>query len=294
MNIYFYNAWHNGDLHVSRTFVRYIMENIKAENYFYMHNNSPTVLQDIPNLHQQPYSLNIQNKHGYFKRGNDVYINTWYCSYNNEYLNNNEMTIFVLINIFKRTLKELFGHEILNNPLYFLPRIDYTKFNVFKVDDLVAIDTRKKVLICNNTADSGQSENFDFDPVIETISNQYPDILFIISNKKRYIEKGNVRYCEDIIPYPNNLNEISYLSKFCSVIVGRLSGPQTFSAIQDNFLDSKKKIITFVKTGINGYTFGDGSFGVTSLLPEGQRATFIHSDNFRFENIVNTISGELK
>ena len=293
MNIYFYNAWHNGDLHVSRTFVRYMMENIKADNYFYMHNNAPKILQDILELRQAPYSLNRQNKDGYFSRGNDIYINTWYCSYNNEYLNNNEMTIFVLINIFKRTLKEVFNHDILNDPLYFLPIIDYTKFNVSRINNLVETDMRKKVLICNNDVDSGQSENFNFDNVIKTLSNEFPDILFIISNIKEPIKKNNVMYCKDIIPYPNNLSEISYLSKFCSVIVGRLSGPQTFSTVQDNLLDPKKKIITFIKKEINGYFFGDGSFGVTSLLPEGDRASYIYSNNFEIDNIFEVIRKEL-
>ena len=293
MNIAFYNAWHNGDLHVSRTFIRYIINNIKASSYYYLHNNPQKTLQDIPNLIQTPYSFNRQDKQGHFRRGNDVYINTWYCSYNNEYLNNNEMTIFVLFKIFKRSLKELFDHDILEDPLFFLPKIDYTKFNVASINKFIETDLRKKILICNNNVESGQSENFDFDPIIKTLSDQYPDILFVITNMKEHIQKNNVIYCQDIIPYTNNLNEISYLSKFCRIIVGRLSGPQSFSGVQDNLLDPNKKIITFLRIGINGYTFGDGSFGVTSLLPEGERAKFIHTDNFEFDNIVNVIKGEL-
>jgi hypothetical protein len=269
------------------------MENIKADHYFYLHNNSQKVLQDILNLRQQPYYLNRQNKEGYFKRGNDIYINTWYCSYNNQYLSNSEMTIFVLINIFKRTLKELFNHDMLDDPLYFLPKIDYTKYNVTKVNNLITTDTRKKVLVCNNTVDSGQSENFDFDDIIKIISNEFPDTLFIVTNMKNPINKFNVMYCKDIIPYSNNLNEISYLSKFCSVIIGRLSGPQTFSSVQDNLLDPKKKIITFIRKEINGYFFGDGSFGVTSILPEGERASYIHSNNFEPNNILEVIRKEL-
>jgi len=293
MNIAFYNAWHNGDLHVSRTFIRYVIENIKVSSYHYLHNNPRKILQDIPNLQQEKYVFNISNKQGYFKMGDNVYINTWYCSYNNEYLRNKEMTIFVLFNIFKRTLKEVFNHDMLNDPLFFLPKIDYSKFNIDSINKFLTIDKRKKILICNNEVESGQSENFNFDPVIKTLADQYPDILFLISNMKEHIQKNNIIYCNNIMSHTSNLNEISYLSKFCNIIVGRLSGPQSFSTVHDNLLDPNKKFITFIRTGINGYMFGDGSFGVTSVLPEGKRAKFIHTDNFEFENIVNVIKGEI-
>ena len=155
MNIFFYNAWHNGDLHVSRTFVKYIMENIPALNYYYCHSNIPKILTDIENLKSIPFGLiNKNSKVGHFKNGNDIYINTWYGAYNFQYLMKHEMSIFVLYNIFKRTLRELFKHKILDDPLYFLPKIDYSKFDVKDVDDFILKDNRKKILICNNGVES--------------------------------------------------------------------------------------------------------------------------------------------
>lgn len=300
MNIFFYNAWHNGDLHVSRTFIKYIIENIKDNTYYYCHSNMPKILQDIENLNQIPFSniINKNSKEGYFKNGEDYYINTWYGSYNFQYLMHQEMTTFVLFNIFKRTLKEIFRHQILNDPLYFLPKIDYSKFDVKDIDDFILKDNRKKVLICNNTVESGQCENFGFDIIIRKLSTDYPNILFIVSNIFRdyVIERDNVIYCNAILPniHDNNLNEISYLSKFCDVIVGRYSGPCSFAGTYENFLDPNKTFINFIRSGMpNGYSYGDGSFGVTSLIPQGKRAKFVCSGNFKQRNVIDVIKGEL-
>ena len=38
MNLYFYNYWHNGDIHYSREFVKDIISKTNFDNYFYAHN----------------------------------------------------------------------------------------------------------------------------------------------------------------------------------------------------------------------------------------------------------------
>ena len=120
--------------------------------------------------------------------------------YNFQYLMKHEMSIFVLYNIFKRTLRELFKHKILDDPLYFLPKIDYSKFDVKDVDDFILKDNRKKILICNNGVESGQSVNFDFDPIILSLANMYPDFLFIITNiiKDRVLERSFIREIDSL------------------------------------------------------------------------------------------------
>jgi len=298
MNIYFYNAWHNGDLHVSRTFVRYIMENIKAKNYYYCHSNSKKILSDIENLKQIPFDcINKNDERGYFMQSDqDYYINTWYGSYDFSYLNNQELNLYTLFNIFKRTLKELFNHKILNDPIFFLPKVDFTKFDVRDIDNFILKDNRKKVLICNNEVDSGQSENFDFNPIIKRLSDEYPNILFIITNviDNNLIEKDNIVYCRNIInSNDNDLNEIGYLSKFCDIVVGRYSGPYTFATTYETLLDPNKIFINFVNKKTRTYNYGDGSFGISAFLPEGKRTKFVTSSNFSESNIINVIKGEL-
>ena len=42
-----------------------------------------------------------------------------------------------------------------------------------------------------------------------------------------------------------DLNEISYLSRSCDVIVGRCSGPQMFAQVLPNWMDSRKTLLCF-------------------------------------------------
>lgn len=302
MNIYFYNAWHNGDLHVSRSFVRYIMKHIKADSYNYYHPNLNKILQDIDGLNQIPFkksNIDLNDGRGYFKKGNDYYINTWYGSYDFKYLFGEDMTIFCLYNIFKKTLKELFKFNIDPDPVKFFAKIDYSKFDVKDIDDFILKDNRKKVLICNNTVESFQSNNFDFNPIIRDLADKQPNILFVITNimNNVILEKDNIIYCNTILPkiYDNNLNEISYISRFCDIIVGRYSGPQSFAGTYDNYLDPTKTFISFVTLGKpNRYGYGDCSFGSSLLLPQEKRAKFVYSGNFKSKSIINIIEGELK
>jgi len=48
--IIFHNRVHKGDLFVSKEFVRYIINNVKANNYIYYHKWSNKLLKDIDNL----------------------------------------------------------------------------------------------------------------------------------------------------------------------------------------------------------------------------------------------------
>ena len=49
-NLVFYNHWQNGDIHVSREFVKFFTESIDAKNYYYLHHKSEELLKDIPKL----------------------------------------------------------------------------------------------------------------------------------------------------------------------------------------------------------------------------------------------------
>ena len=84
--IYFYNTFHNGDVHYSRTFVRDIMKKLGDNEYCYLHNNNPYIIKDI-NIKQDRafnsfdnwrlisnYPINYVSR---IIRNKDLYINTW-------------------------------------------------------------------------------------------------------------------------------------------------------------------------------------------------------------------------
>ena len=58
MKITFFNPYHNGDVNVSRSFVRKIMERAPEHTYKYSHKNPANLLADIPNLAYDPIGIN--------------------------------------------------------------------------------------------------------------------------------------------------------------------------------------------------------------------------------------------
>jgi hypothetical protein len=141
----------------------------------------------------------------------------------------------------------------------YIPSIDYTKFNLksFNEDKL---KNKKNVLFCNNFVNSRQSENFSFSEIINNLGEKFKDINFIITNyESGIIIKENVFYTTDIITGFNNfdLNEISYLSTKCDVIIGRSSGPYSFSIVKENILNSKKKFVCFTNVINDAWFLGD-------------------------------------
>lgn len=162
---------------------------------------------------------------------------------------------------------------------YYIPTIDWNKVNTKGVDDFVNKRINKKVLISNGIILSGQCPTFDINSIIKRLSNEYKNIDFIITDDK--IKNDNIFYCGDIIKQSeSDLNEISYLSKFCDIIVGRASGPFAFCHIKDNFEDKNKKFIGFTN---NKYD---------SIWYEEVNCVQIWSDNYN--NVYETIKNEIE
>ncbi|MFA6201505.1 MAG: hypothetical protein WC679_13980, partial [Bacteroidales bacterium] len=117
-NIVFYNHFHNGDLHLSRTFVQRIIDTISKQDanikFFYAHRNNASLLSDIPKL---TYSNNFFNnikseKLGDFIIGDTLYINTWYASNNYLYMNNYGITFDCLYTLFDDVCKRQFSFSL--------------------------------------------------------------------------------------------------------------------------------------------------------------------------------------
>ena len=98
-------------------------------------------------------------------------------------------------------------------------------------------------MVSNGEVLSGQSENFDFTPIIKYLSEKFPNVEFILTHKSNVSQK-NVHYTSDIIQIPEcDLNEISYLSLKCDVTIGRASGPIGFTHVKENFNNKKMLMI---------------------------------------------------
>lgn len=255
MNIIFFNHFHYGDLHVSRTYINDIINLLINKNYNFYYYTSDfikyNIFKDIKNLEWKylcyinlDFNININMHDSIIKENNNIFINTWYAQSNWKY-SNYGCSFYTLYNIFKDVYSFL-DLEI-NDIYHYIPKINYLELNDNKTINFITTckDYEKKILICNNDVLSGQSINFNFLPIIEELANIFPNYLFIITNGCTDFY-DNIISTSTIYGQKNDLNETSYLSIYCDVIIGRSSGPYTYSIVQENLFDSNKIFICFV------------------------------------------------
>jgi hypothetical protein len=164
--------------------------------------------------------------------------------------------------IFK-TINEAFTVELKLNEEkeFYLPSIDFSKFNVSTIDEYLENNTdKKKILICNGAPKSGQSFANNMSEFITSVAQLYPNVDFICTEKFE-ASAWNILFTDDIIrdteieekraPWEDretnfcDLQEISYLSEHVDGIVGKNSGPFVFCETKNNYMNSTKKFLSY-------------------------------------------------
>lgn len=257
MKVIFFNFWHNGDLHVSRGIIRKIIEKVKQQDptttFIYSHKCHPTLLQDIPDLEYDPEPIKLlRNEHDNLIRVKDsVYINTWYGQQHQKYVRMYETTFDCLYTALDDTCKQLWNFslsDISTDLRDFFPRIDYSKYYIEEAEQWLSNHGEQKILIENGFALSNQSNNFALEPIIIEMARKYPQKTFILTSPAVILEKpDNIVFSSEIIKknIKSDLNEVSYLSSHCDVIVGRASGVFSFSLTQENLFKRNVRYLCF-------------------------------------------------
>ena len=254
--IIFFNHFHNGDLHVSRGFIRLIINKVKQldlnTEFTYSHRNSTDVLSDIPDLKFDPHPISTMNEaHSNLSIiNNATCINTWYGQQQYKYMNRYGLTMDCLYSALDDSCKDIWGFSLSDLTAdfsTFFPCIDYTKFGIESIKNWLSTHLQKKIFVANGHALSDQATNFEMTSLIIKLAQTHTDKIFILSNKEIDIQlPNNVIYSSSIINKQSfDLNENSFLSTHCDVIIGRNSGASTFAMTQENLFQSKKKIILF-------------------------------------------------
>lgn len=241
----FYNNFGNGDIHESREFVKDMMKIIPAEEYFYSHLKSPDLISDIPNLQFFPPTVVMNSMSPFIKEPGTLYINTWIGRDSRYVLPGIGCTIEENYKMFNEILGA-FGHRLTLPVISYIPKIEYAYYNIDNVKRFVNSHISGKVLICNGPVRSAQAHNFDFTPVIINLVTLYRDIEFIITEKIDF-SADNLHTTDEVVRSKSvcDLNEVSYLSTFCDVIVGRSSGPFLFCQTYQNWMDLSKVFLSF-------------------------------------------------
>lgn len=243
-NLHFYNHYGNGDIFISKEFVREIKFHAHAANYYYAHAKNKRILGDLPLLEWEPITDNHQMRKYSYVLDNDFYCNTW-MGVTSKYVPTNSCTIYNAYRMYNDILWQAGLPRLLKAPLEYLPSIDYSCYQVKNVDKFVqGVD--EFILFDNCYVQSNQAKNFDFTPIIDDLSQTYSDKIFVTTMKVD-LGRSNILHTADITKTDDgfDLNEISYLSKFTKLIIGRSSGPEVFCMTKDNCFDPNKTFLSF-------------------------------------------------
>lgn len=244
--IVFFNLWHNGDLHISRSLVRFIVDWAKTNNIQceYVHNCYENVLIDIDvRKADSRYSLRQQTQT--HVKDHILFFNTWYSG-DPGIFNQWGVSFDCLYWSFSKVAKEFLNLELPTDYWALFPEIDYTKYHVKNASDFCTLHSAKrKILISNGRVLSGQIENFNFNPTIDYLAQSYPDYFFLITNPDK-----NTPIHPNVIPTSSiiksggcDLNENAFLSRYCDFVIGRYSGAYTFSVNRYNYQRNLKYLV---------------------------------------------------
>lgn len=251
-NIHFYNHYGNGDIYISREFVRDICAKIPAENYYYAHAKNKRILADMPFLKWEPITDRHIMRSYYRVEGDELFVNTWLgvtsryvtpansCSIYNSYRMYNDMLRTLGIGLFQLP------------PIHYLPQQVFLlptgvpNFELAGVSSFVDGAKVPFILLDTCGVQSNQAQNFDFTPIVKTLVNKYDDKIFVTTTKFD-LDNPNLWWAAEITNTSDgfDLNEISYLSLFTDLIIGRSSGPAVFCMNKANSFNYDKTFLSF-------------------------------------------------
>lgn len=274
-NILFYNLWHNGDVFSGRGYIKHIINSLPNVRFGYYHVNNPKIVSDLVRMQFKP-DLNKRQVeqltlHKIFETEKTVYINTWVGAYFYQFKSVDHVDFIAnlegeehanyrsLHKIYKFIIDYLNKNyqtniQLNNNPLDYVPEIDWLKYETDSANDFIKSKIGKKHLICNGGVRSLQSSLGNFSNIIQPLAKMYPHDNFICTEKFD-TDINNIYFTQDIFNMQNDLNEISYLSTHCDTIIGKNSGPFMFTHVKDN-INNRNKIFLAMSHNISDcYTY---------------------------------------
>jgi len=155
--------------------------------------------------------------------------------------------------MFNDTLKLLNEKSLrYENTYMYIPEPDYSYINdlaYLKINKFIYdIVDKQLILISNGDVHSNQAYNFNFTPIIKSLAEANENSIFIATSTFDRGSLNNIYFTESLfleIEYGSDLPEISYLSSYMDIIIGRSSGPFTFTQTKFNYKDENKKIVSF-------------------------------------------------
>lgn len=242
----FYNHFGAGDIFESREFVKEWMSIIPARLYEYAHGKNPRILLDIPQLQYKEPTVHMDASRDVWDDGHgNLYVNTWIGRDGRYVLPGIGCTVEGLYRMHNDMLK-VYNFDLLSGqPKDYIPDINYDVYNISKAAELMKQTPGKWVFIDNGLVQSMQAQNFPFNPVIEEVAKRNPDCNLLCTHEFR-TEQTNIYFTNWYTGGVGfDLNEVSFMSLFCDVLIGRNSGPHVYTQVWKNVSNSSKKLLSF-------------------------------------------------
>lgn len=281
-NITLYNHFHNGDIFYSRILVNILKGHF---NITYYHNLQSPLFEDLPEVNEivgVPSNYNIHNTN----LENNI-VNTWIGQKQMTYVTHQPIPGCSFTNHLKlvKDICNFYNIELDSDFNNYLPSVINENLKSYNniVEKIKELKLKYKliILVCDGNVNSGQSHNFSFIPIVEHLSENNPNCLFLSTNQL-YHNKSNI-----ISTYPQiteslpDLLQTSLISTYCDIIVGRASGPFCFTHTKENFNDNKKTFISFSFNESEGMFFYDG------------KNKNLWSNNLDYYNVTTIIQNEI-
>jgi len=259
----FHCSYGAGDIFESREFVKEYIKILGTTENYYAHGKSPYILHDMPELKFTDVTPEMNHRTSWKIIGDTILINMWIGRDSKYVLPQIGVVVEEHFRMHNDMLRDMKMSPLSRNPYVYIPTIDYKQYAIKNVASFYGgISSEKLILISNGPVQSNQAKNFDFTPVIKLVCDTFPEYSFVVTQNTN-LRAENLFYTSEIINITTgvDLNEISYLSTLCDVVIGRNSGPHVFSQVLPNWMDRNKTSLSF--------TYGKGAshFVASDNLP---------------------------
>ena len=245
MKICFYNEGHIGDLLLNLPFIKLLIDKYPENEYYQYRYGARTTFHD--SLIKRVGGLSYTEK-----MDGDINIHTWMC--NKEYAEWVAADDYPLVDHF--SVQEFYWEKIYKKHGFDVDipadlGINYNFLldsqSIISIGEY-AVKEKKKVLIFNQKARSGQAYNQDYKSYLVRIANIFDECDFLYTNEEdidsKLILDNNLIHTPTIFGnHDCDIIHNSYLSLYCDIIIGRANGPFMYAAMHNNNILNKDKVI---------------------------------------------------
>ena len=269
MRLTFYNHYGVGDLFESREFVKDWMKLCGVTHARYAHRSFPGFFADLRQIQSVEVTPEMDMRTGIAWKSEirnpkseiaELWVNTWIGARNAETQPAGDYVIWPgcgctvehLYRMHNDYLREAELPPLPRSIVEYIPTIDYTRIELGQIPEfLYEHRGQRLVLVCNGPTGSNHAANFDMGDALLAQLPAREDAVYLLTDKYTLLLRDDVFSTDTLTGREEtgicDVNAISFLSRFCDVIVGRCSGAQMPCQVLENWMDSSKTLVCFTK-----------------------------------------------